>query len=317
MKQLCLILAISTLSNYMNSQSLGDSVIVYIENRVELNVAIPDYINLKSSDKVATALEEFQRMLPELEGQLAPAAPELVKFIVGGSVTIEPGDPKYTYLITDGTLRNTGYRDQVIITGDNYKILITAVDLVTVADIPLATCLEKVIMMLPEKTRVSKSLYYQCVNNEILELKSEDHTNGKIDFLELGLTAGAGLVKNKWVADLSFMAGLGLVRKGVTKYQPYLSTDLIFDFDDSGDIDLNMFLNIGYRPNIIKDPKNSTFLGVDIGYLVVSQGMLFEGTTFKLGVNWSPLKGVFVGPRLYATDNFNRVFPGIRIGFGF
>jgi hypothetical protein len=155
------------------------------------------------------------------------------------------------------------------------------------------------------------------VNNEILELKSEDHTNGKIDFLELGLTAGAGLVKNNWVADLSFMAGLGLVRKGVTKYQPYLSTDLIFDFDDSGDIDLNMFLNIGYRPNIIKDPKNSTFLGVDIGYLVVSQGMLFEGTTFKLGVNWSPLKGVFVGPRLYATDNFNRVFPGIRIGFGF
>jgi len=317
MKQLCLILAISTLSNYLSSQSLGDSVIVYIDNRVELNVAVPDYITLKSTDKVASALEEFQQKLPDIEGQLSPAAPELVKFVVGGSITIEPGDPRYTYLITDGILRNTGYRDQVIITGDNFKILITTVDLATVAHLPLVACLEKVIMILPERTRMSKSLYYQCIDDQISELKDRHHANGKIDFLELGLTAGAGLVKNNWVADLSFVAGLGLVQKGVTKYQPYMSTDLIFDFDESGDIDLNMFLNIGYRPNIVKDLKKSTFLGVDVGYLIVNQGALFDGTTFKLGVNWSPLKGVFVGPRLYATDNFKSIFPGIRIGFGF
>ncbi len=281
-------------------------------------MAIPDYLDLKSSQQeVITALEEFQQLLPELKDQLSPTAPELVKFMVTGTLTIEPGDPKYTYLITDGALRNTGYRDQAIITGDNYKILITAVDLAAVAKMPLAACLDKVIGLLPEGTRMSRSLYYQCVNDEIQELKHQHRTNGKLDFLELGLTAGAGLVKNDWVADLTFVTGLGIVHKGVTKYQPYLSTDLIFEFDDGGDIDLDMFLNIGYRPNIVKDPKKSTFLGVDIGYLVVNQGSLFQGTTFKLGVNWSPLKGVFVGPRLYATDDFNRVFPGIRIGFGF
>ncbi len=67
-----------------------------------------------------------------------------------------------------------------------------------------------------------------------------------------------------------------------------------------------MFLNIGYHPHIVKEPKKSTFLGVELGYLIVNQGDLFEGATFKLGVNWSPLKEVYVGPQLYATDSFNK-----------
>jgi len=54
--------------------------------------------------------------------------------------------------------------------------------------------------------------------------------------------------------------------------------------DDEGDIDLNMFLNIGYHPHIEKEPKKSTFLGVELGYLIVNQGDLFEGTTLNWGL---------------------------------
>jgi hypothetical protein len=316
MKQLCLILAISTVSNYLIGQSLGDSVIVYIDNRLELNIAIPDYVDLKSSNEVVVALEEFQRIFPDLADQLSPTTPDLVKFTVDGSVTIEPGDPKYTYLITNGSLRNTGYRDQVIITGDDFRILITTTDLTKIAEFSLISCIEKVIAILPERTRLSRSLYYQCIDQQVKPLENMHHTNGRLDFIELGLNAGAGLVKNNWVGDLSFTTGLGIVKKGVSKFNPYLSTNLLFDFDGTSSIDLDMFLSIGYRPNIVKDTGKSMFLGVELGYLIVNQGELFEGSTYRLGVNWSPLKGVFVGPQLYATDNFKSVFPGIRIGFG-
>jgi len=315
MKQLCLIFALSILPTYLYSQTIGDSVIVYVDNRLELNIAIPDYAELKSSDSVITALEAFLRVLPDVESQLSSSSAELVRFSVGKSLTIEPGDPKLTYLIKDGEASNTGFRDRVIISGEGFSIFMTTADLFMITDLPLIECLEKVIAMLPEKTAMSKSLYYQCIGNEVLELENKHRTN-RLDFLELHLGAGAGLIRNNWVADLSFEVGLGLVKKGVVKFNPYLSTNLIFDFDEEGDIDLNMFLNIGYHPHLVKDPKKSIFLGVELGFLIVNQGDLFEGTTFKLGVNWSPLKGVYVGPQLYATDNFNKVFPGIRIGFG-
>ena len=298
-------------------QSPGDSVIIYIENRVELTIAVPNYAELRTSNKVTTALTTFQTMLGDLEDQLSPSASELVTYTVDSSVTIKPGDSEYTYLMTQGTLRNTGFRDQAVISGDNFKLFITSVDLLNLQRMPLETCVNQVIEALPASSNMSRSLYYQCVDREVLELKSKHQTNGRIDFLEIGLTAGGGLVKNNWVTDLSLTLGLGFTEKGVVKHQPYISSDLIFDFNESGDIDLNMFLSIGYRPNIVKDRSKSNLLGIDLGYLVVDQGDLFEGTTFRLGINWSPLKGVFVGPRLYATDDFNRVFPGIRIGFGF
>jgi len=315
MKQLCLIFAISILPTYLFCQLIGDSVIVYVDNRLELNVAVPDYADLGSSDSVIMALAAFLKVLIEVEDQLSSSKAEMVRFSVGNSLTIEPGDPKLTYLIKDGEASYTGFRDRVIISGDEFSIFMTTADLLKISELPLIECLEKVIAMLPERTSMSKSLYYQCVDDQVLELEDKNRFN-RLDFLELHLGAGAGLVKNNWVADLSFEVGLGITKKGDVKHNPYLSTNLIFDFDDEGAIDLNMFLNIGYHPNIVKDPKKSTFLGVEIGYLIVNQGDLFEGTTFKFGVNWSPLKGVYVGPQLYATDNFKKVFPGIRIGFG-
>ena len=48
MKQLCIILTISMLPTLGFGQFIGDSVIVYIDNRVEVKVAIPDYADIKT-----------------------------------------------------------------------------------------------------------------------------------------------------------------------------------------------------------------------------------------------------------------------------
>ena len=61
-----------------------------------------------------------------------------------------------------------------------------------------------------------------------------------------------------------------------------------------------------------------TFCIVDDIVFGRNKGDLFGDNTFRLGLNWSLMKGrsVYVSPQLYFTDNFNTVFPGIRIGFG-
>ena len=312
MKQLYLILAISVMPTLGFGQFIGDSVIVYIENRVEIKVAVPDYNNLKTSDSVIFALKEFKRLILVLEHQLSSNTADLVKYSVDGSLTLEPGDPKVIYLNKDGELTNTGFRDKAIISGEKFIIIITTSDLSKISDLPLASCFEKVIAILPEKTHWSRSIFYECINGNIVELENK---NNKPDFLELQFGAGAGLIKSAWVADLSVGVGLGLNHKGMLR-APYVSSNMVFDFETEGKMNINTFLNLGYRWNLDKRSEKPNVLGVELGYLIVKQGDFFGENTFKIGVNWSPAKYIYVSPQLYISDNFKTAFPGIRIGFG-
>lgn len=82
-------------------------------------------------------------------------------------------------------------------------------------------------------------------------------------------------------------------------------------------VNINTFLNLGYRWNIDKEAAKPYLLGVQIGYLIGKQGDLFGDNTFKRDLNWSPVKTVFVSLQPYITNDFETVYPGIRIGFGF
>ena len=158
------------------------------------------------------------------------------------------------------------------------------------------------------------SLSYECADGNVTKL--DNRFNSQLDQIELTAGAGAGLIKSTWVADLSFRIALGFNRKGVMSYVPYISSNLVFDFDTESNIHVNTFLNLGYQWNIDKQAEKPSYLGVELGYLIGKNGDLFGENTFKMGFNWSPVKGVFVSPQLYITDNFKTLYPGIRIGFG-
>lgn len=313
MKQLCLILTIAVVPNLGFSQRISDSVIFYVDNRVEVKVVLPDYTDLKSTGKVDAALEEFSRLIPQLRSRLSSDAADLVKYSVGEGVTVEPGDPKVIFQKENGELTGTGVRDRAIIHGEAFEILITAADLANVPNLSLSSCLREVAKVLPKRSRWSKSLYYDCTDSQLELLEDR---NNELDFLELNVGAGAGLIKHTWVPDLSLGVGIGFNRKGGLSF-PVISSNLLFDFDAEGRVQLNTFLNLSYGWNISKQTNGKEVIQAELGYLVARQGDLFGENTFKLGVNWSPVKGVFVSPRLYITDNFDTLYPGIRIGFGF
>ena len=241
MKQLCLILTILILPTFGFGQFIGDSVIVYVDNRVEVKLAVPDYFALKSSHDAVQALENFIKVLPEIEDQLSADAPELVKFSGGGALTVEPGESRVIYLQKEGAFSNTGFRDQAIVSGKDYTIMITATDLSMISDLPLLNCLNSVIAILPEKRSWSRSLYYECIAGNVKELEIK---NNEVDVLEINFGAGAGLVKNTWVPDLSVSVGLGLNKKGNIRL-PYVSTNMLFDFSSEGKTNVNTFLNLG------------------------------------------------------------------------
>lgn len=313
MKKLCLFLAITALPLAGFSQFLGDSVIIYVDHRVEINMAVSDYAQLKSSEKVLSALEAFLKLLPAIQDQLSEDSPESITYSVGSSLSVEPGDPKIIYLLKEGELSDTGFRDQAIIEGEGFRITITTTDLSKITELSLIDCLKNVSAALPQKRHWSKSLYYECIEGKVNELSTK---NNEFDFLELNFGAGAGLVKNNWVPDVTMGVGIGFNKKGNVRF-PYVSSNMLFDFSEAGKTHLNTFMNVGYGWNISKEDKRNNLLKVELGYLISKQGNLFGENTFRVGMNWSPLKGVFVSPHLYITDNFKTVYPGIRIGFGF
>ena len=312
-KQLCLIFSLISVPILGYGQFKGDTVFVYVENRVEIKVAIPDYEDLKMSDSVVIALDDFQNLLPEIESQLEISEAEQIHYSVGGALTIKPGDPEIIYLNKGGKLSNTGFRDQAVIQGKDYIIFITAADLSNIQDLTLSACMQEVITKLPEQTHWPRSIFYDCTKGIIQEIENK---NNEVDFMELNFGAGAGLIKSKWVTDLSLGIRLGLNHKGVQR-GPYISSNMIFDFNEESSMNINTFLNAGYAWTLGGKTEKQTMLGVDLGYLIVKQGDLFGENTFKLGINWSPGNLLQVSPQVYITDNFNQIYPGFRIGIEF
>ena len=291
-----------------HSQFIGDTVIVYVDNKVEIKVAIEDYENLKKSDSVQLALSDFKNLIPEITDQLSSDQADLVKYAPGKNLTVEPGDPKIIYLNTGGKLSNTGFRDQAIIMGEKYKIFITTTDLSMLMELDLADCMKEATTTLPEQTHWPRSVSYECKDDIITELENK---NLELDFLEFQLGAGVGLIKSRWTADISAGIGLGLNKKGMHR-GPYISSNMVFDFDAENNMSINTFLNAGFSWDLNRKSADRNMLGVELGYLIVKQGDLFGENTFKVGATWSPAKHINVTPQLFITDNFNQVFPGIQ-----
>jgi len=313
MKQLCLIFAIGVLPTMGFSKYISDTVIVYVDNRAEMKITVSDFSDVKSSNAVIEIIKEFEALLPGIGDQLTPENPEILKYSSGNALTISPGDPKVIYLPKDGKMSNTGFRDQAILVGDNFHITITTNDISKISELPLSGCYQKVVAQFPNKIRWSKTLSYECIDGTVTELESK---NNELDMLGFQFGAGGGLVKGRWVTDLAFGITLGLNYKGITS-GPYVSSNMIFDFDAENNMHINTFLNLGYRWTPDKKSENPTLIGAEVGYLIVKQGDLFNDNTFRFSFNWSPVKHVMVSPQLYVTDNFKQAFPGIRVGFGF
>jgi len=310
---ICLVLFIIASPGTSTGQSLTDSVIIYIDNRVEVSIALSDYADLQSSGQIASTLADFQSKISMLENQLTYATAEMIRFEIGGNVVIDEGIQEIIYINKDGTLTPTGLRDKAILFGEEFQINITASDILNITEISIIDCLEKGSAALPQKSRWSKSLYYECNNGSVNLLEEK---NNELDFLELKVGAGVGQVKQSWVPDISMGIGIGFSNKGKVSF-PYVSSNLLFNFDAEDNMNINTFLNLGYGWDINKQLEKKEMLSFELGYLVNKQGNLFGENTFKFGANWSPVKGVFVNPHLYLTDNFNRIFPGVRVGFGF
>lgn len=319
MKKLVILCYVFLQSIGIHAQYIKDTVVIFIDNELEFLIAIDDYDHLRENDQVSSILTQFQTYMSDITNQLNPDFAELITYYPDSSISVQPREQKNIFLIEGEKLKNTGKRDKAVIKLENISITLTSNDLSTIENKPLTSCYEKMLLLLPEKSRMSRKLYYQCQDEElsIIEDKSKINYATGGDILEINAGVSASVVKNQLVGDFSFTLGLGFNKKGVLRSKPYASINLMYDFSEGNKMNINTFLNIGHNWGLSKKIDEAALIGLELGYLISRNGDLFEENTFRFGINYVLPSGFDISPQVYMGDEFKRFYPGIRMGFTF
>jgi hypothetical protein len=303
-------------SNIIYGQKIAiDSAIVQIENKAEINLAIYNYKNL--AENVEADFKSLQEILKETKD-----IPEKISYSIhfepNKSMTIKQIEAGEKLIWENGVQTIYQFNNQCNITNDNYYLKIQFNELEVLMSDSLITQLMEVI----DTTNVIQGRYsatysYTFEGMQLNHTNQYDKMSGLTDALMLSGGVGVNLIKSEPIIDISAEMGLALRKKRTLQNQYYVSYNLFFDFAEESTVNLNGFLNIGYKYNLSNKINKPNWLGVEIGYLVNRQGELFGKNTFKLGINWELGKFISVAPQLYMSGDFNQFYPAVRIGFGF
>ncbi|NBG65694.1 hypothetical protein [Acidiluteibacter ferrifornacis] len=298
-------------------QQIPDSVTVFIDNRIEVVIELDDYIKLKENNDAATIVKKFQAQLPKIINELQLDKSEIVTYINDSLLTIEDGEQRKVFLNTESSLINTGVRDKAILRYKGLEITISTNDLEIILDIDMAKCVQMVVDSLPEKSRLSRSLFFQIIDSKVIEIDGQNRKNSYNDVLALQMGTGISLLKNTSLVDLTFSMDFIFYKKGKISHNGYVSTNLMYDFVNNREMNINTFLNIGYRSYYFNKEDEEHFVGLEFGYLVSRQGDLFDKNTFRFGLSKSINSHFTFSSQLYMEDNFKRFYPGVRLDIKF
>tara|TARA_R110002049_G_scaffold284989_3_gene465671 strand:- start:1319 stop:2272 length:954 start_codon:yes stop_codon:yes gene_type:complete len=298
-------------------QAIPDSVTVFIDNRVEVLIEIDDYNKLTENNNAQTIITKFQAQLPLLKNELFLDKSELVTYTDDSLLTIEEGESKRIFLNGETALNNTGIRDKSVLIYKGLRVIISTNNLIILSEINMVECIQMVIDSLPEKTRKAQSLYYQCINGKVDLIEDKTVNNSFNDYIGISLGTGMSLLKNTSLVDFTFALDVVFLKKGAITHNGYVSTNLMFDFLGDRKMNINTFLNLGYRSYYFNKEKEEHFVGLEFGYLVSRQGDFFDESTFRLGLSKSINRHITFSTQLYMEDDLKYFYPGVRLDVNF
>lgn len=294
-------------------KSYLDSIYVEIEDKIELRMSIYEYADLAES--VENDLKSLHEIL-KISKDIPEKTPYSIFYEPNKKLSIRPSGPSERIIWENGKHTRYQFNNKCEILSDKYHLYIEYNELESLVSTDLINQTKEVIDTTSAiQGRFSKTYNYSFKGESLVHNKQLDEQNRNLDMLFLKGGVGASLIKNEPVIDFAAEIGLGFGKKGIIKNQYYLSYNLLFDFIDNSTLDLNSFVNLGYRYNLSKKKSDDNWLGVELGYLVSKQGDMFNENTFKFGVNWEVGKYISISPQLYFSKD--QTYPAVRIGFGF
>lgn len=320
MRKVCLILSLLALSTATKAQRLSDTLIVYLEERLEMRFILDDFVVLKEDStqkSVSDYLSKFQSHLAQMESSLDPNAAEVMRYKGDGKITLTKGEEKIEFVAEGETLKNSGPRDLAIITHPWVRIELKTADIFDAVDMPIVAKFEEMAGRLPQKTRYAKTLGF-AVNNDTMDILPEKLAyNSQGDYIEMGVGAGLNFYKGKFLGEFQTRMDLRFTTKNVLKSNPYVSFSWLYDVSRLDRVNINTFINVGHQWDFSKgEDEEESLFGIEAGILLNRSGDLFEDNTWRFGLNWEVGSGINVSPMMYVVGGFEKVQPGLRFTFG-
>lgn len=301
----------SVLISYGQKKGL-DSINVHIDNQMKLNMSVYDYKDL--NETVEKDLKTLQSVL-KAQNDIPKDFSYSITFRPNKMVAIDRSEPNAKVIWENGQQTHYQFNNRCTIYSEKYLLRILFNEFEKLVSDSLGYKLEEVLDSTNALQGRMALTYNYAFHGKVLKHdREQDKLYGQMDLLELKGGVGANLIKNQPVIDLSAELGLTFSKKGILKNQFYLSYNQLFDFPEQSKMNLNGFVNAGYRYNLSHTIGKPNWLGIELGYLAFKQGNLFDKNTFRLGINWEIGKYISISPQLYLSGDL--CYPAIRIGFG-
>ena len=294
-------------------QKVGlDSVCVFIDDKMELNLTIYDYKTLKG--ELEKDLKSLQVILKDNK-DITETGYYSITYEPDKLLSFKNGSPGERIIWDNGKQTRYHFDKKCIINSGSYHMMIQFNNLGSVVSDSLIIKINQVVdSVIADEDRFTKTYNYSYVGTTLIHQSQLDKISGQQDVLSLKGGVGVNLIRNQPVIDLSAEVGFQFAKNGLLKNQFYLSYNQLSSFDLNSNVNMNGFFNVGYRKNLSNALNNPNWLGVEIGYLTLKNGDLFGKNTFRFGLNWEVGKYITVSPQLYFSNS--GLFPAIRIGFG-
>jgi hypothetical protein len=305
------LLLLSSIITFGQKHTL-DSINVQIDNEIELSINIYEYSRLTES--LEKDLKSLQALLKD-NSNIPASSPYSIIYAPNKSLSIKQTVPIEKIIWENGKQSTYHFSNQCNIRSDKYFLKIKYNELKELVSDSLIVKVKGVVdSTIAIQGRYSMTYNYSFHGNNQIHDEQIYRLDGQRDILCLKAGVGVNLIKNQPVIDLAAEMGLIFTKKGILKNQYYFSYNQLSDFSDNSKVNTNGFANIGYRYNLSKTKNNVNWLGIELGYLTIKNGNMFEKNTFRLGVNWGLGKYMTIAPQLYFSGN--STYPAMRIGFG-
>jgi hypothetical protein len=322
-----------TVLTFISFQIFGQQKSIYFDTLIvvvneSITVRISSYENgwLKYYDGFKTKVDKFKEDLSKIQNEI-PKNPNLTMISKKtGEITIETTEDLKKYRIEDEISKTR--ENKVYILSDKYDILIYFNELDDIFTTDIQECLNRAVDNQAKYLENGGWVDYtegkfhgiawtdacKCENDTILFIREKSHYNANKSQLSIKVGAGAGIIKNQLTTDFTFGIGKFQTRKGILKHHIYISDNMHYMFSQTDNIQINNFLNLGYRFNLSNRLDKSDWIGFELGYLTNSNGDFFKTPTFRFGTMMDLKHNITLSPQIYFEDGFKKVYPGIRIG---
>lgn len=290
-----------------------DSLSIEIEDKMKIEMSIYDYYELKET--VEKDLKSLQEIL-KVNESIPENSPFDIVYEPNKKLTIKDSESTEKIIWKNGKQMLYQFNNTCEILGDDYRLHIEYNSLENLISRDLVDKLGEVIANTSEiENRYSTTYHYSFSDENMVHNEELNNVTGGSDMLSITTSVGANLIKNQPVIDLNFKAGFVFSKKGILKNEYFVTYNLLYDFVNNSEFNINSFLGLGFRHNMSNDKDDSDWLGLELGYLVSKNGDMFDENTFRVGLNWEVGNLITVSPQLYISGE--QTYPGLRIGFGF